>query len=285
MVLRELTGRGVLGAYVNCAEHCSLYGALEHLIEGLRILRCERISTAFKLEQLARFVGKRPFVVVLDEIDKVPPRERGLLLTYLASIGRSGVICISPTPRSVEALTDQVRSRLSAVYIDFPPYTMEELGGILRLRADQGLKADACGDAVLPAIVQATSGDARSAIQVLWQAARSAAQRHSIRIEADDVSGTSMMRLAERDAHLLSNLSEHHRLLLKVLSKTGPLPATQLFERYRGECARQSSHPVARRTFTDYMNRLSLMGFVQTERAEGKGNEHYFRINISRRVG
>jgi Cdc6-like AAA superfamily ATPase len=76
----------------------------------------------------------------------------------------------------------------------------------------------------------------------------------------------------------MSTLSDHHRIVLGVLEEFGPSPATQLFSRYRSACTRLKTRPVARRTFTNYMAKLTVLGLVQAQRADGRGNEHFFRL-------
>ncbi len=276
-VLGELSARGVLTAYVNCVEHNTLYAVLESLIADLRILRSERISTPYKLEQLARFIGRRPIVVVLDEIDKILPKERGLVLWHLASLGKLGVICVSAQRHFVESLTDQVRSRLDPTVIEFARYGVEHLDLILRQRIEWGLKANPCDDEVIHALVEGAAGNARVAIQSLRRAAVNAEHRSGSRIELYDVGASWGEASSRHREYLVSLLSEHHRMLLRLVEQRGVLPSTHLFAEYRAECGRLEVQPVARRTFTNYMGRLVLMGLVEIGRADGKGNERVFR--------
>src|SRR3972149_7238051 len=80
IVLEELKAKGIPTSYVNCMEHGTLYAVLDKIIADHRILRSERISTTYKLEHVARFFGGRPHVVVIDEIDRVPPKQGMILL-------------------------------------------------------------------------------------------------------------------------------------------------------------------------------------------------------------
>jgi len=85
---------GLAGSYVNCWQHSTFYSVLEKIISDLRLLMAEKVSVPFKLEALQRYVAKKPFVVVLDEIDQPQPRERASMLYNLCSLENVGIVCI-----------------------------------------------------------------------------------------------------------------------------------------------------------------------------------------------
>lgn len=59
----------VRGAYVNCWENNSYYSGLDWLVRDLRMLGAEKLNACPKLERLMLYMGKSPFIIVLDEID------------------------------------------------------------------------------------------------------------------------------------------------------------------------------------------------------------------------
>lgn len=97
-VLQEISAKGLPTSYVNCMEHSTLYSVLDKIIYDHRILQSERISTVYKLEQIGRFLKERPFVLILDEVDRVPPKDRARILYSLTNFGKLGIVCITSNP-------------------------------------------------------------------------------------------------------------------------------------------------------------------------------------------
>jgi Cdc6-like AAA superfamily ATPase len=75
-VLRKLSRDGrVASIYINCLEHNSYHAVLDKLVRELRILGAEKLNTPFKLERFRHFVGTRPFIIILAEIDQPKGRK------------------------------------------------------------------------------------------------------------------------------------------------------------------------------------------------------------------
>ena len=62
-------------AYVDCWQCDTLFKVADFLTQHLKILYAEQHDTLFKLDRLKRELGRKPFVVILDEIDHASPRE------------------------------------------------------------------------------------------------------------------------------------------------------------------------------------------------------------------
>jgi Cdc6-like AAA superfamily ATPase len=277
-VLDELTAKGGLAVYVNCVEYPTLHSVLEKLIGDLHILRTERISTSYKLEQLARFLKGRPLVIALDEIDRVAPKDQRRLLYTFASLQKTGVVCIASSETFLQGLEDAVRSRLLPVEIRFEPYNPETLESILEQRAELGLRAGACDPALIAGLANFTAGDARAAIQALRRGAMAATQQGKRVIALEHVKEGWQDGAQLRREYLASLLSDHHRAILDILAAHGQLTSTRLYRSYLGECERLRLRPIAVRTFSHYMCKLAAMGLVESRRADAKGNTKLFRF-------
>lgn len=57
----------VNGVYINCWEHNSYYSVMDKIIRELRILAGEKKYSFFKRERFEQYIGKSPFIIVLDE--------------------------------------------------------------------------------------------------------------------------------------------------------------------------------------------------------------------------
>ena len=100
----------VKGVYVNCWEHNSYYSILDKLVRELRILGAEKLNTSYKLERLELFLGKKPFVIVLDEIDQPHSKERDSIIYNLCNVGNVGLVCVCNS-RSILYAAAEVRDR------------------------------------------------------------------------------------------------------------------------------------------------------------------------------
>jgi Cdc6-like AAA superfamily ATPase len=150
------------------------------------------------------------------------------------------------------------------VVIQLSPYSAKELEAILADRSQRALAPDSWTPDFLKRIATAANGDARVAIQILRQAAAAA-----------EMSGNTKLtpRLIEQCLHpwclvqeeaRLAGLSEHEKILVEQVKQHGPLGASALARRYVSCCQGRNIRPMARRTFTKYLGRLSAAGLLET---------------------
>lgn len=80
-ILKKLKSEaGIRGIYVNCWENPTFFSVLDCIARELRMLGAEKLSTSFKLDRLKKHVADDRLVIVLDEIDQAPPKERNAIL-------------------------------------------------------------------------------------------------------------------------------------------------------------------------------------------------------------
>ena len=171
-ILRKLEKESqVSGVYINCWEHGSYYSVLDKLVRALRILGAEKLNTSYKLERFKQFLGNKPFIIILDEIDKPKRHERDSIIYNLCNLGNIGLICICNSPFVLYSLDERIRSRLNAKLVEFTPYTKNELIRILKQRAGLALNSKAWSIITIRKIAELAGGDARVAIQTLKNAA------------------------------------------------------------------------------------------------------------------
>ena len=73
-------------------------------------------------------------VIVLDEIDQPPPKERNAILYNLSDIPKVGLICACNSQHVYHGLEERVKSRLNPMRLHFDEYNHEELFEILSRR-------------------------------------------------------------------------------------------------------------------------------------------------------
>jgi len=253
-----------VGVYVNCWQHRSLHSVLGAIIGQLKILGAEAQDTNVKLDRVRQALRGRPFIVILDEIDQPMPTQREEIIYGLLGLPKCALVCIANGTHALAMMDERVRSRLSPVVIRLSPYSAKELESILVDRARQALAPNAWTPAVLKRIAAASNGDARTAIQILRQAAATAEMSGNTKLTTCLVERCLRpWRLVRQEARL-AGLSEHERILFDQAKQHGPLGASELARRYVACCLGRNIRPMARRTFTKYLSRLSAAGLLET---------------------
>ena len=278
-VLMNLSREGnIRGIRVNCWEHNSYYAVLDKLVRELRILGAEKLNSSFKLERLRLFVGTRPFVIILDEIDQPKRMERDSIIYNLCGAGNVGLVCISNSADAFLSLDDRIKSRLNARHIEFQCYSPGRLINILRQRAELTLAPGSWDADVLSKIAGFAEGDARIAFKTLKNAASYAEAEGSPSIGIKHIlAGHTCARDVRKEA-FLARLSSHHRLLYDLVKQRGEINSGELWEAYLAESARFDRPAIALRTFSEYMNRLIELELVRWDRALVRGKVRVFRV-------
>jgi len=278
-VLMKLEKESLIsGIYINCWEHGSYYSVLDKLVRELRILGAEKLNTSFKLERLKQFLGNRPFVIILDEIDRAKTPERDSIVYNLCNLGNVGLICICNSPFVFYSMDERIRSRLNAKQVEFAPYSKSELMRILKQRANLALNPKVWNIIILRKIAELAGGDARVAIHTLKNAALNAESDFSSSILEKHVrEGYNAARNIKMEL-LLNELTAHQRLLYDLVREKRTIHSGHLWKAYLERCAKLEMQPIALRTFSEYMNKLIELGLVQWDRALVRGKVRVFKV-------
>ena len=265
---------------INCWEKRSFYEILDEIISQLRILRAEQHRTSLKLEKIRLFLKGHPFVVMLDEIDQIRPRELSTVLYNLDSILNAGLICISGSVQRLAEIEDRVRSRLNPHTISFPAYSQRELFNILTHRVESALSENGCSQTALKQIARVSQGDARAAIRMLHRAAVMADHQKIDRITTARLKEQFKAAGETRKNSILSNLTHDHRMLFEIVKQNRQVLSGNLWQKYLQNCEQARRKPLAPRTFSDYANRLVQSGLITSERARVKGKVRLFKVIV-----
>ena len=278
-VLNELKQHHNLRSiYINCWNHPTLYSILNKIALDLRLLGTELNSSAFKLEKFRKAVGGKPFILVLDEIDKVSPKERNRILYALSSIEGLGLVCIAGNRYSFHTLEGRVKSRLNPKLIGFKLYSSQELATVCRFRAELALDPDSWSEKTVRDIARLAASDARCAIQILRIASRKAERDGAGLMSFKNVMKAWNVARELKDVYILDSLSDHHRLLFRLVQKKGEVLSGELWRLYLRRCKSKRIKPIAVRSFSNYMNRLIREGLITTSRALLRGRVRIFKV-------
>ena len=251
----QQTGR-FLTAEVNCWQTKSAFAVLDALVRDLRILGAESHSTGAKRERLERLLRDKRLILLLDEIDRPPPKARDTILFELCSLPNVGLIVTAQDPSFLFSLAPPARSRFQPTQHRLKPYGTSELVSILNDRAEAGLASGSWSRQLLTEIADLAHGDARLALTALCAAAREADASRSKAISSEHLKAAlpaaSDQAIGPADpAH-----SPHHQLILKLVGLHHPIETSPLYRRYGSAAKQRGLAPVARRTFTDYVTAL-----------------------------
>lgn len=267
------------GVYINCWENNSFFSVLDKLVRELRILGAEKLNISFKLERLQQFIGKKPFIIILDEFDQVKPPESDAIIYNLSTCGNIGLICISKSRLTLYSLDERTLSRLNARQIAFVPYTEAELFKILMRRALFSLRPGVCGETVLRYVAKLSEGNARTAIQTLRNAAYMADNEQSPNIKLVHIKNGYNSSKDLKKSYLLDRLNSHQRLFYELVKENKEINSGELWTAYLERCEKLQKHPIAVRTYSEYMNKLIEMELVYWDRALVKGKVRAFSVS------
>jgi len=265
------------GMYINCWECRTLFAILDRLILKLKILGADKPDARFKMERLKRFLGERPFVLVLDEIDQPGPKERNSIIYNLLYLGNIGLICISYSRQTYYDLDTRVKSRLSPQLLEFELYPYQDLMSILKDRAEAALAPNSWNKEDLESIALLSKGDVRIAIQTLKNAAYWAQEEGTGTLVYHHIQNGINKARKLKKKYLLNKLTKDHRILYGIIKERGEILSGHLWELYLDACGEKNIKPVSPRTYSLYINRLRDLGLIDTERAKVRGKVRVFR--------
>ncbi len=272
---KEADGGSLIVAYINTRLANTEYRALAELgqaidvqipFTGLSI--GEVVGRVFKEIQLK----KSHVVLVMDEIDYlVKTFGDGILYEFTRSSeklspGFLSLVGISNDLKFKEGLDPRVLSSLSEEELVFPPYTVEELKGILTERARVAFRPSAASAAAInlcAAMAGSEHGDARRAIDLL-RIAGEVAEREGLK-EIDD---SCIRRASDKMEHdrveeAIRSLPVQNKAILLATSKFEGTNTGELYLAYNSLCKKCGLETLTQRRVSGILAELDLMGLVE----------------------
>jgi len=267
-----------LALYVNCWENKTLNLILDRMVEQLGIVIAEK-SYSVKLSRVKQKIKDSPYVVALDEVDKLDRKDLNDILYMFKGMGKVGVVCISNTRKYVLDLDPRTISRIRFKSIDFPPYSDEELLTILKHRViDCGaFFPKTYSNSILERIADLAAGDARIAIQTLNNAAFNAERSDKSRISDQNVSKAYEEVKEIKKKYYLERLTPHHKLMVEIVKRKTGISSSVFYQTYKKEVGKHALTPKSGRTFNNYVQDLIELGYLKVERAGRRGNVRLFK--------
>ncbi len=275
------------GIYVNCWTSNTRQGVFSDIAEGLgETLPRRGIGSGEIFSRIIQAAKResKAILVVLDEADRIFEKKEESLLYDLCR-GRENfgakitVICISNNAEMLATADARIRSSLSPHSVEFRKYTPTELKDILRERAKTAFLPNACTEeaiALCAAHAAKIGGDARLALEALWNAGRNAQMRGSSKVEAQDARAAFEKEIGEwKKQARLSGATEDEQLALGILKEKGTLTSGELLEGFL------QKKQITERGLRYVIESLESKKLVETRDTPGKeGRGKYSEITL-----
>jgi cell division control protein 6 len=270
--------------YVNCWERPTLYSVVQALCARLKVLGAEVQDANIKLSRLSQALGNKATLIILDEFDRPMPKEQDSIIYRLLQLPKTGLFCISNTDSAFLSLEARVRSRLSPALLRFSGYPASEIEAILADRACEALAEGTVSAEVLHQIATLSRGDARAALRILLQTAVKAEESGTRRIAAQHIPSHWSSWARAEQSRRIESLSEHQRLIYKLVRRNKQISSTNLRSLYETACGKLAIEPIAQRTFSKYVALLARNNFIAVKRRDPDGQGRLLRVTNHRLI-
>ena len=268
-------------AYVNTRIADTVYGTLAEFAGFLDLPEGERIPfTGLAIAEVIKRVFRRirnsglHVVFVMDEIDHLVRENDGADILYQLTRsterltpGFITLVGISNDLQFKENLDPRVLSSLGEEELVFPPYTVDELRGILTERAKVAFRPSAVSPAAInlcAAMAGSEHGDARRAIDLLRIAGEVAEREGLRRIDDSCIRKASEKIEVDRVDEAIRSLPVQNKAILAAVSHfDGGTNTGELYLAYSNLCKNMGIEALTQRRVSGILGDLDLLGLVE----------------------
>jgi cell division control protein 6 len=260
-VLRELEENTdeVVPIYVNCWNLKSKYFIFSDIANQLKISFTQGKSAEHILQQVLNRLKETSTVFVFDEIDKVDDSD--FLYQVVSMFPKSSIILVSNSMDYITRIELRIKSRLMLRNMEFKPYSINEIAGILKERSKLALRSESIDPSLIKQIANVTynKGDIRVGLHILREAAK-IAENKSQKIIDKDIVAEAIKQIENTKVGDEEKLSEDELKILEAVKEKNGAIAGEVFEVY-AEKGGQFSY----RSFKRYIERLSKLGLIKVK--------------------
>ncbi|MFH1056248.1 MAG: AAA family ATPase [Candidatus Micrarchaeota archaeon] len=209
--------------FVNCWQNPTRNSVLARIAEAIgEPLPRRGLGSDEMFERISEnFLSQKSVgVIALDECDRLlHNKEDAIVYDLLRREFVSAVVCVTNDLSFLQKIDERARSSLQPEVLVFKRYSPMLLKKILFERASLSFKPNACPPeviAVVAAYASKLGGDARVALEALWQCGKNAEARGSQKIEKKDF---EMLKENPSVAKKLEGLGAAEREIIGVLEK------------------------------------------------------------------
>ncbi|ELZ88476.1 cell division control protein cdc6-like protein [Haloferax elongans ATCC BAA-1513] len=228
------------------------------------------------------------FVVILDEIDKLADDDVLMQLSRAEESGKTdayvGVISISNKIEYREQLNERVNSSLQDRELTFHPYDAPQLEEILENRRDAFLDG-VLHDDVIPktaALAAREHGDARKAVDILFEAGSLAEERDDTEVTSQHVDDAQQRTEVKRFQDLVSGSTPHVKYILRALalltlnSDDQQFSTSEIHRLYERLAENEGSDPLSHDRVYRLLKEQSFLGITESYHTGGGASKGAF---------
>ncbi|EJN57280.1 Cdc6/Cdc18 family protein [Halogranum rubrum] len=221
------------------------------------------------------------FVVILDEIDKLDDDDILMQLSRAEESGKTdayiGVISISNKIEYREQLNERVNSSLQDRELTFHPYDADQLEEILQNRRDAFLQGVLQED-VIPktaALAAREHGDARKAVDILFEAGSLAEERTDSNVTTQHVDDAQQRTEVKRFQDLVSGSTPHVKYILRALAllthdnNNVQFSTSEIHQLYERLAEQEGSEPLSHDRVYRLLKEQSFLGITESYHTGG----------------
>lgn len=284
-IAAEQMGNKVIVIYIYCETLSAPSPLMQFINQSIinninDVNKLVGISKAKNFEYFYELVNKAdvPILIIFDEIDKLRDPD---IINQISRIKECGftknnvcIIGITNDTNFYSNLDSRTKSVLGQNELFIPPYYAEELGDILKSRAETAFVKGSLDNVVIPlcaALGAQENGDARTAIDLLRTAGDIADQRGSKLVEEDDVKVAKDGMELNRQLEVVESLPTQTKAVLfacaRVFDKTREIiESNDVYSTYFKICNIISIEPVKMRRVNDYIGELNVLGIISVNK-------------------
>lgn len=225
------------------------------------------------------------YVVILDEIDKLENNEILRSLSRVRESGKAdthvGVICISNKIEYRDQLNERVDSSLQDNELFFHPYNANQLRNILENRRDAFSEGVLETDVIPKAAALAAQehGDARKAVDILYEAGRLAEKAGDETVTVNRVDEAQTVAEVNRFQELISGTTPHVKYALRALAlltennDRNAFRTHKIYEFYQRLTEQEGSDPLSEDRVYRLLKEQSFLGITESNHTGGGPGE------------
>ena len=258
-ILRELEEKGLdeqaKPIYINCWKKDTSYKIALEICDQLNYKFTQNRNTDDLLKEIARILNKKAAIIVLDEVDKLD--DPSIIYTLLEDIYKKSIFLITNEKSWINQLDDRVKSRLMPEVLEFKPYNLKEVEGILKQRAEYALVPNTLEKEAFELITQKTYelNDIRAGLFLIKESTTIAESQSSRKILLKHASEAAK-KLTEFKIKSSKDLKEDSYEILQLIKEESGKTIAQLHEIYN------KKEPISYRNFFRKIQDLSKSGRI-----------------------
>lgn len=266
--------------YINCWKRNTSYKIMLELCEKVNYKFTQNKNTEELFNIIKGVLNKKSSVFVFDEIDKI--EDFGFLYMILEEIYRKSIFMITNNREWSFNLDKRIKSRLIPEIVNFKPYNLNEVNGILRQRMESAFYDNIWENEAFEHLVKKTYEleDIRSGLFLMRESGQIAENDSSKKINKEYVE-KSIEKLDSFFIKSSDTLKDETRVIFNIIKKHSNIKSGELFKIYQKEGGK-----IAYKTFQRNIKKLQQDKFISVKKIIGgvDGSTSIINLNINKKL-